>query len=171
MAKNNKKPYSATSLLGFQSRFPLENSCWNFLYKARWPDGFQCPHCKSLRGCFKPSRKTFECYDCKKQTSITAQTIFHKSHIPLRKWFWEIFLIATSNKSVSALYLQKQLGIGTYRATWMMMQKIRQSMSQRDELYKLQGIVEADEILIGGKQSLAERREEGSNKTPFLIMV
>lgn len=79
--------------------------------------------------------------------------------------------MATSNKSVSALYLQKQLGIGSYRAAWLMMQKIRQAMIQRDSLYKLSGTVEADEIHIGGKQSFKERREFGPNKTPFLIMV
>lgn len=78
--------------------------------------------------------------------------------------------MATSKKSVSALYLQEQLDIGSYRAAWLMMQKIRQAMSQRDSLYKLNGTVEADEIHIGGKQKLEERREMGSNKTPFLIM-
>ena len=80
-------------------------------------------------------------------------------------------MMATSNKSVSGLYLQKELEIGSYRAAWLMMQKIRQAMAQRDRIYKLSGTVEADEIFIGGKQTLEERRESGSNKTPFLIMV
>jgi transposase-like protein len=97
--------------------------------------------------------------------------MFHKSKINLRKWFWAIFLMATSNKSVSALYLQNQLGIGSYRTAWLMMQKIRAAMGQRDVKYQLSGTVEADEIQIGGKQSLKERRELGTNKTPFLIMV
>jgi len=79
--------------------------------------------------------------------------------------------MATSNKSVSALYLQKELEIGTYRAAWLMMQKIRHSMSQNNSQYKLSGTVEADEIFIGGKQTREERRKLGSNKTPFLIMV
>lgn len=159
-----------TSLLGFQSRFPGERSCWNFQIKARWPDGFKCPTCQS-KGDLLKKRKVFECRSCRKQTSATAGTVFHKSRIELRKWFWGIFLMATSNKSVSALYLQKQLGIGSYRAAWLMMQKIRQAMIQRDSQYKLSGTVEADEIHIGGKQSLKERREFGPNKTPFLIIV
>ncbi|MBI3535077.1 MAG: IS1595 family transposase [Deltaproteobacteria bacterium] len=142
-----------TSLFGFQSRFPGERSCWNFQIKARWPDGFKCPTCHS-KGDLLKKRKVFECRSCSKQTSATAGTVFHKSRIELRKWFWEIFLMATSNKSVSALYLQKQLGIGSYRAAWLMMQKIRQAMIQRDSQYKLSGTVEADEIHIGGKQSL-----------------
>jgi len=88
----------------------------------------------------------------------------------LRKWFWAIFLIATSKKGVPALFLQKQLGIKTYRAAWLLGQKIRQAMIQRDAQYQLHGTIQADEIFIGGKQSHEERRQK-SNKTPFLIMV
>ncbi len=69
------------------------------------------------------------------------------------------------------LYLQKQRGIGSYRTAWLMSHKIRQAMSQRNDIYTLDGTVEADEIFIGGKQSLEDRRKAGSNKTPFLIAV
>ncbi len=69
------------------------------------------------------------------------------------------------------LYLQIQLGIKSYRTAWLMGHKIRQAMIQRNGLYMLEGMVEADEIFIGGKQSLDERRQVGSNKTPFLIAV
>ncbi len=44
-------------------------------------------------------------------------------------------------------------------------------MAFRDSHYTLGGTIEADEIFIGGKQSLKEMREFGSNKTPFLIMI
>lgn len=171
MAKKSGNRYYATSLLGFQGKFPSERTCWDFLIANRWKGAFVCPHCQGKRSCLKAGRKIFECYDCRKQTSVTAGTIFHGSHLPLRKWFWAIFLMATSNKSVSALYLQKQLKIGSYRAAWLMMQKIRNAMTQRDEAYKLSGTVEADEIHIGGKQTMENRRKSGPNKTPFLIMV
>lgn len=69
------------------------------------------------------------------------------------------------------LYLQKQLGMGSYCTAWLMGHKIRQAMIHRNDLYTLDGTVEADEIFIGGKQSLEERRKVGSNKTPFLIAV
>ncbi len=157
--------------MDFQKRFPTTRSCWQFLVKARWPKGFQCPKCQHPKACLKPSRKIFECYQCHYQVSVTAGTIFHKSKVPLRKWFWAIFLVATSKKGTPALYLQKQLGIGTYRTAWLMCQKIRKAMSQRDALYQLNGTVEADEIFIGGKQSFEKRRKVGDNKTPFLITV
>lgn len=69
------------------------------------------------------------------------------------------------------LYLQEQLRISTYRTAWSMGHKIRQGMIVRDALYDLHGIVEADEIFIGGKQTFAERRKSGNNKTPFFMAV
>lgn len=89
----------------------------------------------------------------------------------MRKWFWALFLMATSKKGVSMLYLQKQLGIKSYRAVWLMGHKIREAMNQRNGLYTLKGSVETDEIFIGGKQSLKDQREFGSNKTPFFMAV
>lgn len=169
--KAKKKPYRDISLLDFQNRYPDEAACWEYVSKMRWQDGFSCPQCKALKHCFKPARKVFECYGCGRQSSVIAGTAFHKSRIPLRKWFWAIFLIATSKKGVSMLYLQRHLGIKSYRAAWLMGHKIRQAMAQRDELYLLKGKVETDEIHIGAQQTRENRREFGPNKTPFLISV
>jgi len=165
------KPYHELGILAFQEEFPDEQSCLNYLIRMRWPDDFSCPYCNEKRHCFKPSKKVFECYGCRKQTSITSGTIFHRSKVPLQKWFWAIFLMATNKKGVSMLYLQKQLGMPHYRTIWKMGHKIRHAMAQRDQLYSLKGTVEADEIFIGGRQSMKRLVEKGSNKTPFLISV
>ena len=79
--------------------------------------------------------------------------------------------MATSKKGTPILYLQGQLNIKSYRTVWLMTHKIRHAMAHRDSHYTLGGTVETDEIFIGGKQSLRDRRESGTNKTPFLIMV
>jgi hypothetical protein len=163
--------YTEISLLEFQDKFPTEESCLDYLIKKRWPQGVKCPCCADSKLDYIRTRRAFECRGCRKQIYVTAGTIFHKSRVPLRKWFWAIFLMATSKKGVSMLYLQKQLGIKSYRTAWLMGHKIRQAMIQRNGLYMLEGMVEADEIFIGGKQSLDERRKAGSNKTPFLIAV
>ena len=97
--------------------------------------------------------------------------MFHKSRLPMRKWFWAIFLMATSKKGMSMLYLQRQLGIKSYRAAWLMGHKIRHAMYERDSLYTLQGTVQTDEIFIGGKQSKEARKITGTNKTAFLMGV
>src|SRR3989344_5167092 len=166
------KPYHNLTILDFQDRFPNEKSCGEYLLKMRWPDGCSCPKKCASKMDRKHSRTgdIFQCRTCKAHISTTTGTIFHKSRIPLRKWFWAIFLIATSKKGVSMLYLQRQLGIKSYRAAWLMGHKIRQAMVQRDDLYQLKGTVETDEIHIGAIQTHEERRIS-RNKTPFLISV
>lgn len=167
------KPYRDLSLLTFQNRFPDEKSCLEYFMKMRWPEG-----CKCAKGCTskmylvkKRSVTVYECKKCRTQSYVTAGTIFHRSRQPLRKWFWAIFLMSTSKKGVSMLYLQRQLGIKSYQAAWLMGHKIRQAMQERDSVYTLKGTVEADEIVIGGKQSRGERKESGTNKSVFFIGV
>lgn len=168
-----EKPYHELTLFDFQSRFSDEKSCEDYLIKMRWLTEPKCPNqCDSkIDKVKKNSSYIYECRMCKKQTSPTAGTIFHKSRIPLLKWFWAIFLMATSKKGISMLYLQKQLGIKSYRTAWLMGHKIRYAMLSRDALYTLNGTVQADEIFIGGKQAKRRRQTEGTNKTPFLIGV
>jgi len=163
--------YKDFNLLEFQERFVDENSCWEYFYKMRWPTGFICEKCAGKASCVLTKRKLIQCNKCKQQVSCTSGTIFHKSRAPLQKWFWMIFLIATSKKGVSMLYLQKQLGIKSYKTVWLMVHKIRKAMAERNDLYSLHGVAEVDEIFIGGKQAQGLQRKNGSNKTPFLIAV
>jgi hypothetical protein len=152
--ENKKHAYQEMVLIDFYELFPNEEACWTHFLSLRWPDGFICPACQGIQGCFKPSRKIFECYNCKHQTSITAGTMFHKTRTHLSKWFWFIFFMATSKKGVSMLYLQQQLRINSYKTVWSMGHKIRQGMAARNALYALHGVIEIDEIFVGGKQSL-----------------
>jgi transposase-like protein len=172
-----KKPYKDMSLLDFQLRFPNEKACWKHLVRLRWPQRKQCFDCQGQKIGLIKTRKLFECRTCGKQMSVTAGTVFHKSRIPLRKWFWAIYLTATSKKGISALYLQRHLGLGTYRAAWLMAHKIRKAMLDRDELYQLKGKVQVDEIGVGGKRTKETIKKSGQNnkpfkgKTPFLMAV
>lgn len=163
------KPYHDLTILDFQDRFPNEKSCWEYLLNMRWPDGCTCP--KKCDSKMDKIGDVFQCRKCKAHLSITTGTMFHKSRLPLRKWFWAVFLMATSKKGMSMLYLQRQLGIKSYRTAWLMGHKIRHAMLERDALYTLNGTVQADEIFIGGKQSRAEQKTSGTNKTAFLIGV
>jgi Zn ribbon nucleic-acid-binding protein len=166
------KPYHDQTLLEFSRRFPTEEACWKYLLKTRWPQGYSCPKCQQRTSWFHESRKLHECRACGFQTSATAGTLFHKSRTPLQKWFWAIYLMATSKKGVSMLYLQKHLGIRSYRTAWTMGHKIRKAMLDREALYKLKGTVQVDEMPVGGYQSLAHRRKfRVHKKTDFLIAV
>lgn len=157
-------------LLDFERRFPDEKACWDYLILTRWPEGIACPGCQGKKFDFIRTRKVFECKGCGRHVSVTAGTIFEKTRLPLRKWFWAIFLMATSKKGMPMLYLQRQLKIKSYRTAWLMGQKIRQAMIQRDEPYSLKGKVQVDQIFIGGRQSMEQRRL-ANKKTSFLIAV
>ena len=104
------------SLLAFQHMFPDDDACAAWLIEMRWPDGFVCPACGHEKGwALRRKAHTFECAGCRRQTSVTAGTILHASKLPLTVWFWAAYLMATHSNGISALQLQKQLGIGSYR--------------------------------------------------------
>jgi ISXO2 transposase-like protein/transposase-like zinc ribbon protein len=133
------------SLIEFQKRFPDEAACAAYLRQARWADGFVCPACGGVRGWDLATKAwTHECAACHKQTSVTAGTVMHGSKLPLTVWFWAAYLMATHSNGISALQLQKQLGLGSYRTAWMLCAKLRRAMVApgRDPLT---GLVEVDE--------------------------
>src|SRR5665213_304941 len=133
-----------SSVLEFQTRFADEASCALFLFEKRWPNGFICPKCsQNHAGLLKSRAWTYECLDCGRQTSVTAGTVMHRSKLPLRVWFWAAHLMATHSNGMSALQLKGQLGI-SYRAAWLLTQKIRRSMIDPSRA-PLEGVVEIDQ--------------------------
>jgi ISXO2-like transposase domain/Transposase zinc-ribbon domain len=136
------------SLLEFQGRFATEGACAEYLFERRWPEGFVCPGCGGGRAwLLKTKAFTYECADCRRQTSVTAGTIMHASKLPLTMWFWAAFLMATHSNGISALQLQSQLSLGSYRTAWMLAAKLRRAMVN-PERAPLSGLVEADETII-----------------------
>jgi hypothetical protein len=95
--------------------------------------------------------QVYQCLEktCKQQFSATSGTIFHDSHLPLRKWFMAIALVIDAKKGMSAVQLQQHLGIGSYRTAWYMAHRIREAMVDTDPT-PMSGVVEIDETFIGG---------------------
>jgi len=136
------------SLVEFQSRFPDEGACVAYLFAARWPHGFVCPACGSNKAWRLQTKAwTWECAGCGKQTSVTAGTIMHHSKLPLTTWFWAAYLMATHSNGISALQLQRQLALGSYKSAWLMAAKLRRSMVAPGRS-PLAGLVEVDETEI-----------------------
>ena len=136
------------SLLAFQRMFPDDDACAAWLIEMRWPDGFVCPACGHDKGwALRGKVYTFECAGCRRQTSVTAGTILHASKLPLTVWFWAAYLMATHSNGISALQLQKQLGIGSYRSAWLLAHKLRTAMVN-PERSLLSGLVEIDEASL-----------------------
>ena len=121
------------TLIEFQDRFAGEGACAEYLFERRWPDGFVCPGCGDGRAWLLRGKAfTYECAACGRQTSVTAGTIMHASKLPLTTWFWAAFLMATHSNGISALQLQSQLGLGSYRTAWMLCGKLRRAMVNRE---------------------------------------
>ncbi len=134
----------------FDEWFVNEDACLEYIGKLRWPNGFSCPNCgfhpeaPSLMG-----RGLYLCVKCKKQTSLTAGTLFHQTHKPLRTWFLAMWFVTSQKYGASALGLQRVLGLGSYNTAWNWLHKLRRAMvcPGRDQL---KGVVEVDETYVGG---------------------
>lgn len=140
----------ALSFNQFIKRFSTEEACANYLYQVKWPDGFVCPVC-GCRHCYTVGGyKRYQCANCRHQTSLTANTVMHRSHLPLTKWFWAIYLVACDKRGISALALAGKIEV-TYKTAWYLLRRIRCAMEMRDERYILGGVVEFDDSYFGGK--------------------
>lgn len=164
--------YVDLSLPEFQRRFSSEDACLDAIFEARWPRGFMCPNCDHNDGRRLYCRpRIVECCNCRRQTSITANTLFHRSHIPLSQWFLAIYLFAHDKGGASATRLSKQLGMN-YPTVWFMLQRIRFAMSARDENLTLAGYIELDEAFFGGRsKSKRNRKAPSDNKKQVLVLV
>ena len=137
--------------LEFEQWFATEKACCDYLWQVRYPDGFVCPRCGGNES-WSTERGLCRCQDCDYQMSVTAGTIFQGTRKPLRLWFRAMWYVVNQKQGVSALGLQRVLGLGSYRTAWSWMHKLRVAMVRpgRD---RLSGTVEVDEIYIGGKRS------------------
>jgi transposase-like protein len=141
----------------FDSWFATEAACEAFLRRLRWPAGFICPGCKGPEG-WETSRGLIRCRSCSRQTSATAGTIFEGTRKPLRLWLQASWYITSQKHGVSALGLQRVLGLGSYRTAWTWLHKLRRAMVRpgRD---RLSGEVEVDETFVGGVETDTWGRE------------
>lgn len=137
----------------FESWFPDEQSCLDFLARVRWPDGFECPRCGGGEA-WRTNRGLWLCRSCRRQTSVTAGTIFHRSRYPLRTWFAAMWSMCAQKQGISALGLQREFGFGSYETAWAWMHKLRRAMVRPDrELLGGPGVsVEIDQTFIGAAQ-------------------
>jgi len=144
----------------FQERFATEAACLDYLAASRWPEGFVCPGCGGRSAWVLERHHLWQCSECALQTSVTAGTVMHKTHTPLRTWFWAAYLVATHHPGISAKQLQRQLGLSRYETAWLILQKLRRAMVA-PEREPLKDEVEVDEFFLGG---LEEGRKGGRQR-------
>lgn len=133
-------------------RFPDAESARIYLEKRLWPNGPTCPVCGSAERITTRKAGFYRCNACSEDFTVRTGTIFERSHIPLHKWIYAMYLMMTARKSVSSLQMSKEIGI-TQKSAWFMMHRIREACG--DDFFNeppLSGIVEIDETYIGGKE-------------------
>lgn len=149
----------------FFKTYPDDDTCLDFLKRKHFGDTLDCPKC-GKHGKFHRVKRhpAYECAWCGHTIYPMAKTIFARSHVPLQKWFYAMYLFTTTRHGVSAKELQRQLGVA-YQTAWSMAHKIREYISDTDGENPLDGNVEADETYIGGKRSGGKRGRSAPNKT------
>lgn len=151
----------------FEQEFSTEQACLEYIYRLRWPEGFRCARCSHPEA-WKTGRELYHCKKCQHQSSITAGTIFQDTRKPLQLWFRAIWYITNQKHGVSALGLQRILGLGSYRTAWIWLHKLRYAMVRpgRD---RLAGVVEVDETYIGGEKP--GKRGRGAAGKALVVVV
>ena len=145
------------TLAELEARFSSEQACREYLFRLRWPEGFRCPRCGDARAW--PLRSVlWQCAGCGRQASVTAGTIFQDTRTPLTVWFRAMWWVTSQKNGVSALGLQRVLGLGSYQTAWAWLHKLRRAMVRpgRDRLF---GTVEVDETYLGGLEEGVHGRQ------------
>lgn len=177
------------NLASMAALFSDEDKAREFLESKRWPDGKPvCPHCghgeayaltaRKLTS-KRPMRKgVYKCAKCRKQFTVRVGTIFEESKLPLRKWLMAMHLISSSKKGVSARQIAREVDC-TATTAWFLLHRIRECMKQEPLVGMLSGVVEADEVWVGGKPRHHQVKKpveykpgrKWSDKSPVLVLV
>lgn len=130
--------------------FPDQESARTYLETRLWPNGACCPTCGLRERITTRKGGFYRCNQCKEDFTVRTGTIFERSHVPLHKWIYAMYLLVTARKGISSMQLAKEIGI-TQKSAWFVLHRLREACGS--DLTKLQGIVEIDETYVGGKET------------------
>lgn len=147
--------------------FRTECGCRDYVRRLRWPDGFVCRRCGAIEEPWVTARSVLVCRICGAENSLTAGTLFQDARKPLRLWLLAMWFVTSQKNGVSALGLQRVLGLGSYETAWTWLHKLRRAMVRpgRD---LLTDEVEIDETIIGGPE---EGRKGRDIKDKALVVI
>lgn len=166
----------------FLNKFPTEKAVADYFLKIRYQNHVACNHCGSVKVYQRNDNiKLFDCADCRNTFSPFKGTIFEKSSTDLRKWMYAIHLFLNGKKGISAMQLQREIGV-TYKTAWRMLQQIRIAMGNKEDEQFFETIVEIDETYVGGKPRKdnnhdndddlpKNKRGRGTNKTTVVGVI
>jgi transposase-like protein len=153
--------------------FPDEESARKYLEGRLWPNGVKCPECKGGERITARKAGYYRCNACKLDFTVRTGTIFERSHVPLHKWIYAMYLLVTARKGISSMQMAKEIGI-TQKSAWFVLHRLREACN--DDKSKLSGLIEIDETFIGGKEYNKHENDKlkdgrgAMGKTPVLGM-
>jgi transposase-like protein len=141
---------STISTFELYAMFPDPDSARAYLEARLWPNGPRCPVCGLGERITARKSGFYRCNQCREDFTVRTGTIFERSHVPLHKWVYAMYLLVTARKGISSMQLAKEIGI-TQKSAWFVLHRLREACGS--DLEKLQGIVEIDETYVGGKET------------------
>lgn len=145
------------STLQLFQMFPDQETARSYLEKRRWPEGPKCSCCGLGDRITVRKGDYYRCNQCKEDFTVRTGTIFERSHVPLHKWIYAMYLLVTVRKGISSMQLSKEIGV-TQKSAWFMLHRLREACGNDPTL--LSDIVEVDEVYIGGKEKNKHKRKK-----------
>ena len=112
-------------------------------------------------------RRLYQCHACHRQTSLTAGSLSGGTQLPLTIWFLVINLISQAKIGLSAMELNRHVGV-SYPTAWLMQHKIMTAMATREAQRRLSGTVQVDDAYLGGERA-GGKRGRGSEKEVLFV--
>lgn len=163
-----EKKYESLSLFEFQSQFPDDDACYQYLASRKWSNGFKCEKCGHHHYCKGKQKYTRQCTKCRHQESPTSNTLFHKVKFPILKAFYIVYFISTNKKGISSTELSRKLSL-RQKTCWSFKRKVMKAMESSGN-YPLTGKVEVDEFVVG-QQEEGTKGRQNKNKQLAVIAI
>ena len=144
--------------------FPDQESARKYLEGRMWPNGVHCPHCGLTETITVRKNGYYRCNQCKEDFTVRTGTIFERSHVPLHKWIYAMYLLVTARKGISSMQLSKEIGI-TQKSAWFVLHRLREACG--NDVDMLGGVIEIDEMYVGGiEKTKHENKKRKSGRGP-----
>jgi predicted RNA-binding Zn-ribbon protein involved in translation (DUF1610 family) len=161
--------FKSLTIFEFQSRFPDDKSCMDYLENQKWSLGFTCPGCGNTIYCNGHKEHIRQCTKCNRFVSPTSGTLFHKVKFPLLKAFYIVYYVSTNKKGIASKELSRKLGL-RQKTCWLFKQKVMKAMESSGK-NKIIGKAEVDETVVGGQEEGVVGRKNGKKKKLVVFAV